>query len=277
MADSEHINYKRIEKAIAYIDKNFKRQPSLEEMAAELNLSPYYFQKMFTEWAGVSPKKFIQYLGVNYAKEILREKKTSILSASEKLGLSSSGRLHDLFINIEAMSPGEYKNGAAGLEINYSYAQTMFGRLILASTKKGICYIGFDDENNSAFEDLMKRFPKAIYHEKSTIHHKNALSIFKQDWSDVDSIKLHLAASPFQLKVWEALLNIPLGALSTYGDIAQQLGNAKAARAIGNAIAQNPIAYLIPCHRVIQSSGKFGKYMWGESRKSAMIAWEATL
>jgi len=270
-----HIDYSRIEKAIAYINHNFREQPSLEEISTAVNMSPFHFQRLFSEWAGVSPKKFLQYVSLRYAKHLL-QRNTTLMDASHKIGLSSSSRLHDLFINIEGMTPGEFKNGGACLTINYSFRESPFGNIIIASTKKGVCYIHFQNNESIALHDLKACFPSAAYHQTEDKYQKDALLIFQKNWSQIDQIKLHLRGTRFQIKVWESLLKIPTGALSTYGDIAKKIGNPKAARAVGTAIGANPIAFLIPCHRVIQSNGKFGGYMWGAEKKMAIIGWEAS-
>lgn len=275
MAENEHLNYARIAIAIDYIKRNFKNQPSLDEVAGAVGLSPFHFQRLFTQWAGVSPKKFIQYLGVEYAKYLLKEKQSTLLDAAYETGLSGTSRLHDLFINIEGMTPGEFKNGGENLVINYSFADSPFGKLIVASTAKGICQLLFEEDELQALSNLKSRFPNAEYHQAVDTFQQSALIIFQKDWQQLDQIKLHLHGSDFQLKVWETLLKIPLGAVSTYGAMAKSINRPKAARAVGSAIGRNPVAFLIPCHRVIQASGNLGGYRWGEVRKSAMMGWEA--
>ena len=244
-------------------------------MAGRLRLSTHHFQRMFTDWAGVSPKKFLQYTTLEYAKGLLKKNGSSLLDAALDSGLSGTGRLHDLFVNIEGMTPGEYKNGGMDLSINYSYAECPFGKILVASTPKGICYISFFENEKKVFQDLKSIFPNATYNQTVDMIQQNALFIFTHDWSQLGKIKLHLKGTEFQLKVWETLLKIPMGKLSTYGQIGDQMGNPKATRAIGTAIGNNPVAFLIPCHRVIRSSGEFGEYHWGDSRKVAMIGWEA--
>lgn len=272
--DQLHIDYSRIEKAIAYINHNFREQPSLEEISTAVNMSPFHFQRLFSEWAGVSPKKFLQYVSLRYAKHLL-QRNTTLMNVSNEIGLSSSSRLHDLFINIEGMTPGEFKNGGAGLTINYSFRESPFGNIIIASTNKGVCYIHFQNNESVALRDLKACFPSAVYHQAEDKYQKDALLIFQKNGGQTDPIKLHLRGTRFQIKVWESLLKIPTGGLSTYGDIAKKIDNPKAARAVGTAIGANPIAFLIPCHRVIQSNGKFGGYMWGAEKKMAIIGWEA--
>jgi AraC family transcriptional regulator of adaptative response/methylated-DNA-[protein]-cysteine methyltransferase len=240
-----------------------------------VHLSPFHFQRLFKEWAGVSPKKFIQYISVQHAKKMLSESKATLFNVAQATGLSGTGRLHDLFVNIEGMTPGEYKNQGENLSINYSFEMSYFGKLLVASTTKGICYMGFSDENNKALSVLTQRFPKANFINQKDMFQQSALKIYSSDWNKLASIKLHLKGTDFQLKVWEALLKIPMGALTSYGSIAAKIGSIKASRAVGTAIGANPVAFLIPCHRVIQSSGVFGGYMWKPARKAAIIGWEA--
>ncbi len=274
MIEQDKTNYSRIEEAISYINKNFKSQPALEEIAEKIHLSPFHFQRLFTEWAGVSPKKFLQYISVDYAKSLLKDKQATLFDAALDTGLSGTSRLHDLFIKIEGMTPGEYKNGGENLSINYSYAESPFGNILVASTSKGICHMSFIESEENALHQLQRNFPNAKYKQVVDLIQQNALYIFTHDWGELNQIKLHLKGTDFQIKVWETLLKIPAGRLSTYGNIAKELGNSNASRAVGTAIGSNPIAYLIPCHRVIRSTGVIGEYMWGSSRKAALIGWE---
>jgi len=275
MMVQDNINYSRIAEAIDYIKTNFKKQPSLNEIAEEVHLSPYHFQRLFKDWAGVSPKKFMQYISLEYAKQLLKDKQATLFDVAHETGLSGTGRLHDLFIKIEGMTPGEYKNGGESLGINYSFAESPFGNLIVASTPKGVCYMAFEDNEQQAFADLQHCFPNANYNQRVDLNQQNALFIFQYDWSKLNQIKLHLKGTGFQLKVWETLLKIPFGNLATYGTLANTIKKPKASRAVGTAIGSNPVAFLIPCHRVIQSTGNSGGYMWGNTRKSAIIGWEA--
>jgi len=275
MIPQDTINYNRIAKAIGYIQQNFKDQPNLDKVAEMVHLSPFHFQRLFTEWAGVSPKKFLQYTSVAYAKSILKDKQATLFDAAHETGLSGTGRLHDLFINIEGMTPGEFKNGGEHLSINYSFAESPFGNILVASTEKGICHMAFAEQEVDALAVLQNQFPNAQYKQMLNLAQQNALYIFTHDWTKINQIKLHLKGTDFQLKVWETLLKIPMGSLSTYGHIAEELNNPNASRAVGTAIGSNPVAFLIPCHRVIQSTGLFGGYMWGSTRKTALIGWEA--
>lgn len=275
MSEQQKLNYERIAAAIRFIEENRQEQPKLEVVAEHVNMSPFHFQRIFQEWAGITPKHFLQYLNVEYAKYILQKTHASLLDTAYEVGLSGTGRLHDLFVNIEGMTPGEYKNGGESLSINYSFAESPFGEIFVASTSKGVCCMEFADNHEIAFNSLLQKFPNAKFSQIVDKIQQNALFIFTQDWSKLKEIKLHLKGTDFQLKVWDALLKIPMGGLTTYGDIATEINNPKACRAVGTAIGENPVAFLIPCHRVIRSSGALGNYHWGEIRKTAIIGWEA--
>ena len=277
MNTQQETNYNRIAEAIDYINTHYKTQPDLEEVAAKVALSPFHFQRLFTEWAGVSPKKFLQYITVAHAKKMLVDNGATLFDTAIETGLSGTSRLHDLFIGIEGMTPGEYKNGGESLSINYSYAETPFGKILVASTPKGICHIGFADNEAEALKVLKSSFPNANYNQVVDLVQQHALFIFTQDWSKPEHIKLHIKGTPFQLKVWETLLKIPPGRLTTYGTIARQIQSPKASRAVGTAIGDNPVAFLIPCHRIIQSTGTIGDYRWGSLRKTMMIGFEAAM
>lgn len=272
MNEQANINYQRIAEAIEYIKANFKRQPSLDEIAEKIHLSPFHFQRLFSEWAGTSPKRFLQYISIGHAKSLLKGNQATLFETAVETGLSSTSRLHDMFVNIEGMTPAEYKNGGNGLSIFYSFSESPFGNILLASTSKGICHISFAEDNNDALLVLKNHFPNADFILKKDNFQQTALEIFT---GKPVEIKLHLKGTDFQLKVWEALLKIPMGQLSTYGNIASQINSPNASRAVGSAIGNNPVAFLIPCHRVIQASGQLGGYMWGTTRKSAIIGWES--
>ncbi|MDR2236479.1 MAG: methylated-DNA--[protein]-cysteine S-methyltransferase [Chryseobacterium sp.] len=276
MSTQNQIDYNRIAKAIDYIRSNFRLQPNLDEVAEKIHLSPAHFQKIFTEWAGTSPKKFLQFISLEHAKNLLKEEKASLFDTAYETGFSSTSRLHDLFVKVEGMSPAEYKNGGKSLSINYSFTQSPFGYVMAASTEKGICYMAFEDDKETALGNLKHTFPNASFFEKQDALQQNALSIFNKDWTKLNTIKLHLKGTDFQLKVWESLLSIPMGKLSTYGNLAEKIGNPKASRAVGTAIGSNPVAFLIPCHRVIQSSGNIGGYKWGSERKQLIVGWESS-
>jgi AraC family transcriptional regulator, regulatory protein of adaptative response / methylated-DNA-[protein]-cysteine methyltransferase len=275
MADPKNSNYDRIAQAINYINLHFKEQPSLDKIAGAIGLSPFHFQRLFTEWAGVSPKKFMQYISIEYAKHLLQKEQSTLLDTAYRAGFSGASRLHDLFVNIEGMTPGEFKNGGAKLAINYCFAESPFGNLIIASTTKGICHMFFEEDEKQALQNLKQRFPNAQYHQTADKFQQDALSFFQYDWKQLDQIKLHLKGTEFQLKVWGALLSIPTGQLISYGGLAKQIDKPTASRAVGTAIGSNPVAFLIPCHRVIQTSGNMGGYMWGNTRKLAINGWEA--
>ena len=275
MQSQQLLNYERIARAIRFIREHRREQPCLEEVAEHVCMSPYHFQRMFREWAGTSPKQFLQYLNVEYAKRVLRETHASLAEAAAAVGLSGTGRLHDLFVRIEGMTPGEYKNGGAHLDIRYSLAGSPFGEVLVASTDKGICWLEFTDGNGDCLARLRAKFPLARYTRADDGRQRAALSLFARDWDNLPEIKLHLKGTDFQLKVWQALLRIPPGGLVTYGDIAADMGRPTACRAVGTAVGDNPVAYLIPCHRVIRATGEWGPYRWGETRKTALIGWEA--
>ena len=275
MNEQKNLDYHRIATAIDYIKQHFKEQPTLDEIAERVHLSPFHFQRLFSEWAGTSPKKFLQYISVEHAKSLLKEKQATLFETAFETGLSGTSRLHDLFINIEGMTPAEYKNGGKNLTINYSFAESPFGNIIVGSTNKGICHMAFYDNEQMAWETLQHKFPNATFHDKLDLMQQNALSIFQNNWDKLHEVKLHLKGTDFQLKVWEALLKIPMGHLSTYGTVAEKIGSPHASRAVGTAIGSNPVAFLIPCHRIIQSTGAIGGYMWGNTRKTAIIGWES--
>lgn len=268
-------DFQRIQKAIHFIRENFQDQPELDRIAREVHLSTFHFQRLFKEWAGVSPKKFLQFTSIEYAKQLLHKQQT-LATVSFETGLSGTSRLHDLFIQIEGMTPGEYQHGGKNLHIYYSHAETPFGDILIASTDKGICHISFIDGGDKSSEsEIIRRFPASTIEQKTDMHQQQGLKLFRDDWSDLNRIKLHLKGTPFQIKVWNALLHIPAGSLKSYLNIANEIGDSQASRAVGTAIGNNPIAYLIPCHRVITSSGNLGGYHWGIDRKLAIIGWEA--
>ncbi|MEC5146346.1 methylated-DNA--[protein]-cysteine S-methyltransferase [Chitinophaga sp. 212800010-3] len=276
MEAQHELDYKRVAEAITFFRENFKSQPSLEEVAGHVHLSPFHFQRMFQQWAGVTPKQFLQYISLEHAKEILKTTHASLFDTAFETGLSGTGRLHDLFVKIEGMTPGEYKNGGASLHINYSFADSPFGTLIVASTEKGICHMAFADKgNDAALADLRAMFPNAQYTQIVDRVQQNALFVFNQDWSKLNEIRLHLKGTDFQIKVWETLLSVPAGGLTTYATLADKAGHKGASRAVGTAVGNNPVAFLIPCHRVIRASGEIGEYHWGSTRKNAIIGWEA--
>jgi AraC family transcriptional regulator of adaptative response/methylated-DNA-[protein]-cysteine methyltransferase len=268
-------NYQLVEKAIQYLHAEFPRQVNLDELAEKVHLSPFHFQRIFTEWAGVSPKKYLQYLTLNYAKSQLA-KAPNLAEASETAGLSGSGRLHDLFVNLEGITPGEYKTQGEQVEIHYGIYESPFGRALLAVTKRGICKLAFTENPEAAITELKLEWPKAFISKNSEATYQYFRQLFPAANNQKAKQNIFLKGTPFQLKVWEALLRIPEGALVTYSTIAEAIGMPKAVRAVGTAIGQNPIAYFIPCHRVIRKAGGWGDYRWGLARKLALIGWEAS-
>ena len=269
-------DYQRIELALQFLQANHSRQPDLKEIASSVHLSEYHFQRLFTRWVGISPKRFLQYLTKENARQIL-EQSASLLEATYASGLSSPGRLHDLFVATEAVTPGEYKTHGADLTIRYGFHPTPFGECLLAVTTRGICSLSFVEQGDRAttLEDFQTRWnlAKLLFDPDGTA--EIVQRIFSSpDQPSTSPLSLYLQGTNFQLKVWEALLRIPAGRLVTYEDLARWIGKPKAARAVGNAVALNPIAYLIPCHRVIRKLGDFGNYRYGPARKQALLGWE---
>ncbi len=270
-------NYHRVEQAIEYLSSNFRQQPDLEAIAAYFHLSKYHFQRIFKEWAGVTPSQFLRYLTVEYAKEQLKESR-SVLATTLDLGLSSPGRLHDLFVTFEAMTPGEYKAGGEGLDIHFGFHQSPFGSCLVAMTDRGLCALRFlpGDKGEGVFIDLKQEWPSANFQESPGRTAPLVERLFaSSDQEGIRQFSLLLKGTNFQVKVWQALLAVPFGALTSYSDLAAAVGKPTATRAVANAVANNPVAYLIPCHRVIKRVGEFHHYRWGASRKKAMIGWEA--
>lgn len=273
--DTRNNHYHTVEKAIAFIRSNYKSQPDLAEVASHVNLSKYHFQKLFQEWAGLSPKAFLQYTTIEHAKKLLKDGR-STLDASLEVGLSGNGRLHDLFVKIESVSPGQYKRKGEGTNICFEKLETPFGGIFLAETEIGICRLSFVEGNTDlSIEELKLNFPLANITHQIGSYSKIVSDYFKRWEISGQKIILDLRGTPFQLKVWGALLTIPSGTLQSYGDIASQIEKPKASRAVGTAIGSNPIACIIPCHRVIRENGEPGGYRWGTIRKSAIIASES--
>lgn len=262
----------RMAQAIAFLTARYRSQPSLDDAAAAVGLSPFHFQRLFTAHVGVSPKAFVGHLTLGHAKRELAQG-TSVLGAALEVGLSGPSRLHDLCLKIEAMTPGEYAKAGAGLVIDVGFATSPFGTAIVAATGKGLCGLGFGDDENAMFADMAARWPKAQYHRNDARAEQLSGRIFARHRADI--LPLYLMGTPFQIKVWQALLAIPSGQFSSYGAIAQILHNPKASRAVGAAVGKNPISWLIPCHRVLGASGALTGYHWGMERKRAMLAVEA--
>ena len=259
-----------IRRAIEHIDASVTDQPRLEEIAAAVGLSPQHFQRVFSQWVGVSPKRYQQYLTLDHAKALLADRFT-VLDTALETGLSGTGRLHDLFLTWEAMSPGEYAAKGAGLTIRWGWFDSPFGEMIVAATDRGICGIGFTAEfgRDWAIEDMRKRWPEARF-----VQDEAALAARVDAILGGDAAQLHLIGAPFQIKVWEALLNVPTGHVTTYSEIAKAIGNPRAVRAVGTAVGRNPVSWLIPCHRALRKSGALGGYHWGLPVKRALLAWE---
>lgn len=267
-------DYKVVAKAICYLDEHFRRQPELAEVAAHVGLSEFYFQRLFSRWVGISPKRFVQFLTKEYAKEAL-ERSQSLLDASLDAGLSGPGRLHDLFINTEAVTPGEYKAAGAGLTIRYGIHPTPFGDALLSVTDKGICGLNFVNTGAEAeLAEQQRRWSAARFVYDGQETGKLINQIFAPETEPVP-LHLYIRGTNWQIKVWEALLRLPVGARVTYGDVARSVCTVKASRAVGNAVGSNPIGYLIPCHRVVRQTGRVHGYRWGSERKQALLAWEA--
>ncbi|MEO0340583.1 MAG: methylated-DNA--[protein]-cysteine S-methyltransferase [Bacteroidota bacterium] len=270
----ENEHYAIVEQIIQYLDENQTQQPSLDDISNHVHLSKFHLQRVFQDWAGVTPKQFLQHLTVEHSKALLRRGK-STLETSYEAGLSGNGRLHDLFVKCEAVSPGEFKSQGKGLIIKWAVIQTLFGATLLAETQKGICKVSFLNREADPLEELLVDFPNAKFE-----HHlgPNAeiLKAYFEDWQiPTDKINLHFRGTAFQIQVWKSLLQIPAGQLVSYQDIGNKIAKPKAVRAIGSAIGKNPIAYIIPCHRVIRGTGISGQYRWQSERKKAINAFEA--
>ena len=268
-------DYLRVEQAILYLENHYKDQPELGEVAANIGLSEYHFQRLFTRWAGVSPKRFLQFLTKEGAKDLLNRSE-NLLDTTHQVGLSSLGRLHDLFVTAEAVTPGEYKSHGTGVTIRYGIHPTPFGKCLIATTERGICHLSFvQTSEGDAIDQLVSDWKQATMIEdyRSTV--PLIEPIFNLRYSHRGKpLNVHLRGTNFQLKVWEALLQIPAGEVTTYAGIASRIGNPNATRAVGTAVGHNPIAVLIPCHRVIRKAGEFGNYRYGALRKKALLARE---
>jgi len=263
----------RVERAIRYLEARTGEQPTLAETAAAVGLSEFHFQRLFRRWAGVSPKRFLQFLTAEHARRLL-DGSRSVLEAAWDSGLSGPGRLHDLTVSVHALSPGEMQRGGEGVAVRYGFHPSPFGECMLALTDRGVCGLAFvtDLGREETLDDLRERWPRADILRDTAATSGAAERIFAGDGDPAAA--LHLKGTNFQIRVWEALLRVPEGALTTYADLARAVGVPKGARAVGSAVARNPISFLIPCHRVIRSTGVFGSYRWGSARKKAMIGWE---
>jgi AraC family transcriptional regulator of adaptative response/methylated-DNA-[protein]-cysteine methyltransferase len=268
-------DYRRIEQAIRFLEEHYLEQPDLSAAANCIGLSEFHFQRLFTRWVGISPKRFLQFLTKEHAKDLLRQP-VDLLEASYASGLSSPGRLHDLFVACEAVTPGEYKTHGDGLTIQYGFHQTPFGECLLARTTRGVCALAFVEEGGGeqALNDLRLKWRRARLEENPAATAALVAQIFRPPDARTGTMNLLLNGTNFQIKVWEALLRIPSGAVVSYEDVAMSIGMPGAARAVSNAVASNPVAVLIPCHRVIRKDGDFGGYHYGTARKKALLGWE---
>ncbi|WP_323035239.1 bifunctional helix-turn-helix domain-containing protein/methylated-DNA--[protein]-cysteine S-methyltransferase [Pararhodobacter sp.] len=272
--ETQGYHYGVIARAIAELDAAGGERVALEDLAARLGMSPAHFQRLFTQWAGVSPKRYQQYLALGHARQLLSDRFT-VLDAAHEAGLSGAGRLHDLFVRWEAMTPGEYARGGEGLVIFWGWFDSPFGPAIVMGTERGLCGMGFAAEMGAtaAYDDLARRWPKAQFIEAADRLRGWVEAAFGASGSE--PAPLYLIGAPFQIKVWEALLSVPTGHVTTYSEIARRIGRPAAMRAVGTAVGRNPISWLIPCHRALAKSGKLGGYHWGLPVKRAMLAWES--
>ncbi len=271
------LDYQRIEQAIKFLEKNFRDHPSLKEIAQSAAMSEFHFQKLFSRWVGISPKRFLQYLTVEYAKELLDESR-DLLDVTFQSGLSSPGRLHDLFVTCEAVTPGDYKNRGGGIAIDFGFHPSPFGECLVLLTEKGVCGLAFVQDGNreDALEAFRKRWKNAVFNEDKSKTAPLVAQIFHLEGEkSAKPLHIHIRGTNFQVKVWEALLKIPVGQLHTYQDIARAIGRPAATRAVGTAVGQNQISFVIPCHRVLRANGRISGYAWGPTRKRIILGWEA--
>lgn len=267
-------DYQTVEQAIGYLEANARRQPDLKEVAAAVGLSEFHFQRLFTRWAGISPKRFLQFITKEHAKDLL-DRSANLLDTTVQVGLSSLGRLHDLFVTTEAVTPGEYRNRGSGLVIRYGLHATPFGTCLIGVTDRGICHLGFVQRSEgAAVDELVSRWQQAEMIEDAPATAPLVEPIFDASQRARRPLHLHLRGTNFQLKVWEALLQVQPGGLTTYSQLARRVGDPHAARAVGSAVGANPLPFLIPCHRVIRAMGEFGDYHYGAARKLALLGWE---
>ena len=271
----EHDDYQRIEKALVYLESHREERPTLEDVARHVGLSPHHFQRIFSRWVGISPKRFLQFLTIEHARRCLAETR-SVLDATFESGLSSPGRLHDLMVAVDAVTPGEFKSGGMGLTIRFGRHQSPFGTCLIGATDRGVCWLSFSDETlETAADEIMGHFHHAELLEDEAGTGRWRDRIFDRTTTGDDAaLPVLLSGTNFQLKVWEALLRVPSGGLCSYSDLATAMGRSSATRAVASAVASNHIAFLIPCHRVIRSMGGFGQYRWGAARKQAIVGWE---
>lgn len=285
LTDDDPRTARLVAQAIERLARDWQAQPTLDELAADAGMSPWHFQRVFKRWAGISPKRFAQFVTLGHARRLLRQEGADLLGAALDLGLSGPSRLHDLFVVAEAATPGEYKAAGQGMEIRWGVHETGIGRALLAATPRGVCWLSFllesGDHPERHLAELRQDWPKAALVEDSGATAAAAARAFQADGAGGGAgdgqgpVSLHLKGTNFQMKVWQALLTIPFGTVATYADVAARIGHPGSARAVGNAVGANPISYLIPCHRVIRGTGVLDNYRWGPSRKRVLLAWEA--
>jgi AraC family transcriptional regulator, regulatory protein of adaptative response / methylated-DNA-[protein]-cysteine methyltransferase len=277
VATETNINYQRIEQAIKFLEENFQRQPELGEVAEKVHLSEFHFQRIFTEWAGISPKRFLQFLTVGFLKNKLVETK-NLIDAAEVAGLSSQSRIYDLFTTLEAVTPQEYKQHGSGIRIEYGLHETPFGLALIGVTERGICWLSFittDEDPKHELEKMKAHWHNSLFHQDQDLTSAFTEKIFgHEDTKAQRKLHVFVKGTNFQVKVWEALLRLPMGSVTTYQGIAEKIQNPKAMQAVGSAVGSNHIAYLIPCHRVIRKDGILGEYRWESTRKKSIIGWE---
>jgi AraC family transcriptional regulator of adaptative response/methylated-DNA-[protein]-cysteine methyltransferase len=271
-------DFERVARVIRYLDEHHAEQPDLQALAGQVGLSPFHFHRLFSSWAGVTPKDFLQCLTVEQVKESLRAGK-SVLESALDAGLSGPSRAHDLCVTLEAATPGEMKSGGEQWNIVAGFAETPFGNALLAESPRGICHLAFVDagEENAAWTELQENWPHANLVRKDSSAVKLARKIFTRPAHPSAPLRAFVQGTPFQLRVWRALIQVPAGRLVTYGGLAASIGQPTAARAVGSAVGSNALAYLIPCHRVIRETGVIGQYRWGQLRKRALVAWESAM
>ncbi|MBG6157774.1 MAG: bifunctional helix-turn-helix domain-containing protein/methylated-DNA--[protein]-cysteine S-methyltransferase [Roseibium album] len=272
-------NYAVVRQTLKRITEDWREQPTLEQLAKEARLQPIQLQRVFSRWAGLTPKQFLQAITLDHAKALLRDS-ASVLDASYEVGLSGSSRLHDLFITHEAMTPGDYRARGEGLQIVYGFHPSPFGQVLILATDKGLAGLGFADpgEEQSALEDMCERWPAAIYSHDQDATSSYAQRVFDPDkWCEDQPLNVVMIGTDFEIRVWQTLLKIPMGQATTYSDVAASIGNPKASRAVGSAVGRNPISFVVPCHRVLAKGGQIGGYHWGLTRKRAILGWESGL
>jgi AraC family transcriptional regulator, regulatory protein of adaptative response / methylated-DNA-[protein]-cysteine methyltransferase len=275
MSKDQTVNYYRIEKAIGFITGNFQSQPDLDSIAEKVNLSPFHFQRLFLDWVGLTPKKFVQYLTLDHLKQQIG-RTANVIEAADVAGLSSQSRVYDLFVNIEGVSPQQFKSAGVDLEIFYGYHATPFGMCFIAVTAKGVCDFHFIDEDKTRNEyaNFAQKWHFAVVHHRPDLTQPYIQRIFEPQKVNTERLNLLVQGTEFQIKVWEALVNIPFGHVQSYQQVSDRMSMPDAVRSVASAAGKNPISYLIPCHRIICKTGQPGNYQYGRVRKQAMIAWE---